>query len=50
MSFTLPTELEGQIETVQLILRFYEVADEHEGDIEKAYFMSEPFLQEVIVI
>jgi hypothetical protein len=50
VSFTLPSELEGQVKSVQLILRFYEVADEHEGDIEKAYFISEPFLQEVIMI
>ena len=48
ISFTLPSELEGRITSVQLSLRFYEVADEHEGDIEQAYFVSEPFLQEVI--
>jgi len=50
ISLKLPSELEGQVKSVQLILRFYEVADEHEGNIEKAYFISEPFFQEVIVI
>lgn len=48
LSFSLPEELQGEIKTVQLILRFYEVADEHEGDIEKAYFISQPILERKI--
>ena len=45
LSFTLPKDLRDQITTVQLIVRFYEVADEHEGAIEKAYFVSQPILE-----
>lgn len=45
LSFTLPKDLRDKIKTVQLILRFYEVADEYEGDIEKAYFISQPLLE-----
>lgn len=45
LSFTLPAELEGEVDTIQLILRFYEVADEHEGDIDKAYFVSKAILE-----
>jgi len=45
LSFTLPPELKGRIETVQLVLRFYEVADEHEGNLDKAYHVSRPILE-----
>ena len=48
LSFTLPVALQGEINTIQLILRFYEVADEHEGDIDKAYFTSNPILEKKI--
>ena len=48
LRFTLPPEIKGSIETIQLILRFYEVADEHEGDIAKAYFVSKPILERTI--
>ena len=47
--FTLPSELEGRVTSVELSLRFYEVHDEDAGDIDRAYFVSEPFLQDVIV-
>jgi hypothetical protein len=50
LSFTVPPELEGRIKAIQLTLRFYEVADEHEGDIEKAYFVSEPIMEKEIQI
>ncbi len=45
LSFVLPRELEGKIAMIQLVLRFYEVADEHEGNLEKAYYVSSPILQ-----
>ncbi len=48
LSFALPPELEGKIETVQLVLRFYEVHDEHEGNLEKAYHVSRPILEEEV--
>jgi len=44
LNITLPAELEGRIKLMQFTLRFYEVADEYEGDIAKAYFVSEPIL------
>lgn len=44
--FTLPQHLdEAQITSIHLQLRFYEVHDEHEGDLTQAYFVSDPFLQ-----
>jgi hypothetical protein len=44
----LPPELEGKIAKIQLVLRFYEVADEHEGNLEKAYHVSRPILEEEV--
>lgn len=44
LSFTLPSEIEGSVKSIRLVLRFYEVADEYEGDITKAYFRSDPIL------
>jgi hypothetical protein len=49
LSFALPPELDGKIATVQLVLRFYEVHDEHEGKLEKAYYVSRPILEEEIL-
>ena len=48
LSFPIPSELEGNIFSVDLILRFYEVADEHAGNIEKARFISRPILEKRI--
>lgn len=45
LMFTLPENLKNDIQSVKLELRFYEVADEHEGDIDKAYFISQPILK-----
>lgn len=50
LSFTLPNELRGKITTVQLTVRFYEVADEYEGAIEKAYFVSQPILEKKLLL
>jgi hypothetical protein len=46
LSFTLPDSLEGRISRTVLTLRFYEVSDEHQGDIEKAHWISEPILKQ----
>jgi hypothetical protein len=46
--FTLPAALEGKIAEIVLILRFYEVSDEHRGDIEKAHWVGEPILEKRI--
>ena len=42
LSFTLPDSLEGHISKAVPTLRFYEVSDEHQGDIEEARWISEP--------
>ncbi len=41
LSFTLPASLEGQISQAVLTLRFYEVSDEHQGDITQAHWVSD---------
>ncbi len=48
LNFSLPAELDGKISAVNLILRFYEVADEHAGDIGKAHYVSKPILEKRI--
>lgn len=48
LRFDLPSELEGRIKSIKFVLKFYEVADEYEGDITKAYFVSEPILEKEI--
>ncbi len=45
-SFTLPDSLEGLINKVVLTLRYYEISDEHQGDIIKAHWISDPVLEE----
>lgn len=50
LSFFVPPELEGRIASIRLTLRFYEVADEHEGKLEHAYYVSDPILTEVVPI
>ena len=46
LNFTLPESIKDEISEVSLLMRFYEVSDEHEGDITKAYWQSEPFLEQ----
>jgi hypothetical protein len=48
LSFLLPSKLEGRVFSVELLLRFYEVADEHAGNIEKAHYVSKPILEKRI--
>jgi hypothetical protein len=48
LSFTLPSSLKGKTSKAVLTLRFYEVSDEHQGDIEKAHWISEPILKEEV--
>lgn len=50
LSLTVPTELRGRVGSVQLALRFYEVADEHEGDLDKAYYVSGPVVAKEIAV
>lgn len=48
LMFTLPSELNGKISSVDLTLRMFEVSDEYQGDIEKAYWVSQPIVKEKI--
>ncbi len=48
LTFTLPSELNGKISGVELVLRMYEVSDEYQGDIEKAHWESQPIVNEEI--
>ncbi len=48
LSFTLPTALKDQVSTAVLTLRFYDVADDHQGDISQAHWISEPILEQGI--
>ena len=45
LSFRLPTELSKEnIAEAELSLSFYDVSDEHQGDITKAHWVSSPIL------
>lgn len=48
LNYTLPPELEGQIDKAVLTLRFYDVSDEYLGDLSKAHWISEPVLEEKV--
>ncbi len=48
LTFALPSELNGKISSVELILKMYEVSDEYQGDIEKAHWASQPIVKEKI--
>ncbi len=48
LNFTLPSSLEGQISKAVLTLRFYDVSDEHTGDLNKANWISDPILEEEV--
>jgi hypothetical protein len=50
LSFAVPPDLRGRLGSVHLILRFYEVADEHEGNLEKAYYVSRPIIVQEIAL
>jgi hypothetical protein len=50
MEFSLPQDLGGKIKKVIIILRMYEVSDEHRGDILKAHWASDPILRKEVNI
>ena len=50
LTFDLPAELEDRIVKAQLLLRFYEVFDEYQGDISRAHWIGDPIAVEEIVI
>ena len=48
LSFELPASLEDRVARLEVLLRFYEVSDEHNGNIEQAHWRSDPILVEEI--
>lgn len=42
VTYALPAKIEGKARKVAVILRFYDVADQHQGNLEKAHWMSGP--------
>lgn len=42
MSYSLPAAMEGKMHKAVIILRFYDVADQYQGNLEKAHWVSEP--------
>ena len=48
LSFTLPSSTKDKISKALFTLRFYDVSDDHQGDITKAHWISEPFLKEEV--
>jgi hypothetical protein len=48
--YKLPAKLEGQVSSAVFNLRFYDMADEHQGDLTKAHWISESVLSKVFSI
>lgn len=48
VDFLLPPSLKGKFAKARINLRLYEVSDEHQGNIEKAHWMSNPILEKEI--
>lgn len=45
LMYKLPAKLEGQVSSVVFNLRFYDMADEYQGDLTKAHWISESVLR-----
>ena len=48
LEFLLPHSLNDQISAVVFTLTFYDIADEYQGELEKAHWISEPVLREKV--
>ena len=48
LSFKIPAALKGKVRKAIIYLRFYDVDDEHQGDIKKAHWNSKPILRQNI--
>lgn len=48
LQFSLPENLDGKVNKIILLLRMYEVSDEHQGDINKSHWASAPMLRKEI--
>jgi hypothetical protein len=49
LNYSLPLSIEGQIDSAMLTLRFYDISDEHQGDLNKAHWISDPILKEEVL-
>ncbi len=50
ITIELPTGLQGRISEVLITMRFYDVSDDHQGNIEKAHTISKPFFEKRVVL
>ncbi len=50
VKITLPSSLQGKISELMIVMRFYDVSDDHQGDINKAHTISKPFFKKRIVL
>lgn len=48
LSYILPSSIKDKIDKADLTFRFYDVSDDHQGDIKKAHHVSEPFITKQI--
>jgi len=48
LSYSLPMSLKEKINKAELTLRFYDVSDDHQGDIKMAHHVSDPFITQLI--
>lgn len=50
LQFSLPPDLTGKIKQVIIVLRMYEVSDEHQGNIERTHWVSKPIIRKEVSI
>ncbi len=50
VKITLPSNLQGKISELKMVMRFYDVSDDHQGDINKAHTISKPFFKKRVVL
>jgi hypothetical protein len=50
VKITLPSNLQGKISELTIIMRFYDVSDDHQGDISKAHTISKSFFEKRVIL
>jgi hypothetical protein len=50
VKITLPSKLQGKISELMIVMRFYDVSDDHQGDINKAHTISKPFFEKRVIL
>jgi hypothetical protein len=45
VNYSLPAKVEGKMSKAFIMLRFYDVADQYQGDLEKSHWISEPLFK-----